>query len=173
MRCFTCLGTSENLTRHLPAAASACKSQSVFKLLPGGCSCRTKGRFGSSAWGRGLEGHHLLNQSLTRNTHHHRLLPGHYPQGPKAQSLHTRPVTTSDPFFQCYLWVSLIVFKGGFSRVFIPFALSPHTCTHMCSYLLQIQAQDPLHLAGQRQAIVLAGARVSLLDATSVHPSCS
>ena len=35
MRCFTCLGTSENLTGHLPAAVSACKSQNIFKLLPG------------------------------------------------------------------------------------------------------------------------------------------
>lgn len=36
MRCFTCLGTSENPTRHLSAAVSGCKSRSVSKLLPGG-----------------------------------------------------------------------------------------------------------------------------------------
>ena len=35
MRCFACLGTPENVTRHLPAAVSACKSRTIFKLLLG------------------------------------------------------------------------------------------------------------------------------------------
>lgn len=137
MRCFTCPGASENLVRHLPAAVSACKRQNVFKLLPGRLlwalqKAVSASDMGLLCEGEGLEGNAYSTSPLQEAP----IAPG-FPWGPKAQWLHMRLVAVSNLPFQHCLWVSLIVFKEGFST--ISFAQQRHTCTYVCLHLLHLQ----------------------------------
>lgn len=152
MRCFTCLGTSANPTRHLPAAGSVCTSQRISQCCLGGCPGLYKRLFWLQTWlsSRGEKGWRAprVEQSLTRNTHCPKPPPGLHPRSPQAH----RAVTTSHPLLQHCLWVSLIVFEEEFSRVSVLFAQPLHISAHICLYLLYLCRQGPLDSAGQRQA---------------------
>lgn len=150
MRCFTCLGTSENPTRHLPAAGSVCKSQSVFKLLPGRLPWAVQkavlaADLGLQQGREGLEG--TTCQPVPYKDHP---LPQASPWPPPTGSLSPaaahRAVTTSHPLLQHCLGLSLIVFEEEFSTVSILFAQPLHTCAHICSYLLYLQGTRPTSL---------------------------
>lgn len=132
MRCFACLGTSRNLARHLPAAVSACKSHYIVKLLPGrllwaaqrAVSAPEKGL---QRRGEGLEGTVFSTSPSGEVPVAPPLPPGHHPPTGSQSTAHR---TCHRLLFQPGLWVSLTVFKEGFSTVFIPFAQPRRTCTH-------------------------------------------
>lgn len=154
MRCFTCLGTSENPTRHLPAAVSSAEARVFSNCCLGGCPGLYKRLFWLQTWvfSRGEKGCRAprVKQSLTRNTHCPKLPPGHHPRSPGWAAAH-RAVTTSHPLLQHRLRVSLIVSEEEFSTASILFALLLHTSAQICSFLLYLHAQGPLLLAGQRR----------------------
>lgn len=164
MRCFTCLNTSENPTRRLPAAGSVCKSQSIFKLLPGRLPWAVQkavlaADVGLQQGREGLEG--TTCQPVPYKKHPQpQAFPWPPPTGSPSLAAAHGAVTTSHPLLQHCLWVSLRVFEEEFSTVSIPFAQPLHTCAHICLYFLYLQAPGSLHLAGQRQAVVPEDERV-------------
>lgn len=120
MRCFTCLGTSENPTRHLPAAGSVCKSQSVFKLLPGRLPWAVQkavlaADLGLQQGREGLEG--TTCQPVPYKNHPSpQASPWPPPTGSLSPAAAHRAVTTSHPLLQHCLGLTLIVLKKSLAQ---------------------------------------------------------
>lgn len=157
MRCFTCLGTSANPTRHLPAAVSLCTSQRVFKLLPGRLPWAVQKAVLAAdlALQQGREG---LEGTTCQPVPYKKVpLPRASlwppPTGsPSSASAH-RAVSTSHPAPTLPLG-ELDVSEEEFSTVSVPFAQPLLISAHICSHLMYLQAQGPLQVAGQGQAVI-------------------
>lgn len=177
MRCFTCPGTSETplgVYLHSKNLQKAEYFQTAAWEAALGCVKGCFGcRHGPSAWGRRAGGHHFLNHSPTRNTHHPGLPPGHHPQGPKAQPLHSRPVTTSDPLFQHCLWVSSIAVKEGLSTVSVSCTATPHLHPYVPVRLTPpgVRSTSLCRAEAANNPCGREGTEASWLDAVSVRPS--
>lgn len=124
MRRFTCLNTSGNHSRQLPAAVRACKSQNIFILLLGELfgAVQKADLAAGKAFSVGQKGWKQFIRQVPYEKHP---LPGSslWPSSMGSQS----PATTLAPslLLQHYFWVSLIVSGDGFStyvylRVLIP-----------------------------------------------------